>query len=155
MSIAPYFLVAQKQKAIVLADDYHPNQKIAFSSWRVLRSWWFVITCPQFLHVDRNVIRHYETAISMMINHADKNMNNNEKNAGGVKVDVEWSGDNNLAMLRVFPKTDKYIIIIERDAEGNVSITTPYMTFKDLPSASQLRHVLGQVVEVVTSMGRN
>ena len=155
MATAPYFLVAQKQKAVVLVDDLHPNHKIVFNSWRVLRSWWFTISCPKFQRVERSVMRRYETAISMMINHANKSMENKEKIAGGVKVDVEWSGDNSVALLKVFPKADKYIIVIQRDVNGNVAIDTPYMTFKDLPSASQLRHVLGQVVEVATSMGRS
>lgn len=151
---APYFLRQQKTYAVIVIHDLYPDLRLVYSAWKVLRSWWFSITCPAFIDVDRHLLRHMEESFAMMINHAAKAMDTGGRAViGGTDVDVEWSQGNDVALLRVFPRSNKYIIVLRRDADGNVMITTPSMKFGDLPSANQARHVFGQVVRVATSMG--
>lgn len=151
--MTPYFFRKTKRNAEIVIHDELPGHRMTFSAWKVLRAWWHMVTCPEFVDVDRDVFRHLEEAFRMMTNLVAKSTGNKRAVGVGVEVDVEWSGDNNLAILRVYPRSDKYLITIERDELGNVMITSPRMKFtNDIPGLNQARHVCGQVVQVATSM---
>jgi len=129
---------------------------IVHDEWKVLRLWWHTVVSPEFVDVDINVIRHLEEAFKQMINHAAKSTDSQRAVGGGVNVDVEWVGvENNLCTLRVYPRSNKYVVTIERDELRNVMITFPRMSFtNDIPGLNQARHICGQVVQIARSMGR-
>ncbi len=150
----PYFYLRNAKRAEIVIHDTLPGHRMTFTAWKVLRSISFRVECPEFMDVDLNVFRHLEDAFRMMTQHAAKVIESDHAVGGGMKVDVDWSEGNNYATLPVFPKSKKYIIVLERDELDNVTITSPKMTFSDLPSLNQARRVCGQVVGVVTSMRR-
>lgn len=154
-SAAPFFLIKQKQDAMIVVSDQYPNQTMTYLAWKVLRSYWWSVICPQFLAVDILTMRKLEESLTMMANHIAKSLSigGARPTAGGVNVDVEWHGtDNNHATIRIFPRNNKYIVTLLRDELGNVTIYFPRVIFKDLASMNQARHVCGQVVKVATSM---
>lgn len=149
----PYFYKKTKLSAELVICDEIPGKRMLFKAWKVMRSFWHTVTCPEFVDVDRNVIRHLEESFKMMINHAAKSVDAQRAVGGGVNVDVEWSSENDFALVRVYPRSNKYVIRIERDELGNVMITSPRMVFKnDIAGLNQARHVCGQVVQVAASM---
>lgn len=153
---SPYFLRQTKQLAVIVVNDELPDHRMIYTSSKVLRSWWHTVTCPEFMDVDRNMFRHLEESFKMVINHAARSLEIDARAVqGGMDTDVEWANNNNLATLRVFPRSKKYIITLERDDLGNVMISSPAMKFtNDIPGLNQARHICGQVVKIATSMGR-
>ena len=151
---APYFLKRQKLSAEILIHNEHPYQRMKYSAWKVLRSFWFTVSTPQFVDVDINLVRHLEGAMQMMTNYAAQSTGNQRGVGGGVKVDPEWIGiDGSHCTLRVYPRSDKYLIDVSKDELGNILIDIPAMTFtNDIPGMNQAKRVLGQVVEVARSM---
>ncbi len=152
--MAPYFTIKKKLKAEIVVHELYPYLRVTYVGWKVLRAYWLRVTSPQFIGVTLLVIRKLEEALSMMAAHINANLNIVDRIAGGVNVDVEWNADNSLAVLRVFPRSDKYLAIIHRDELGNVYVDFPRINYSDLPSLIQARHICGQVVQVAESMRR-
>jgi hypothetical protein len=150
----PYFASRKKLSAAIVVDERYPTQQIYFSAWKVIRFFAFVFTTPQFVDVQPVTLRRFEDALKMAANHAAKLNADGEKGVGGGVQGIIVDQNENYFDVRIFPRSDKYHIIIQQDEFGAITIDVPAMRLTDIPSINQVRKVMGQCVQLAESMKR-
>jgi len=154
MKLSPRFMERQKTRAKLLVHHEYPSQLMFFSAWKVRPAWFFRVVSPTLDGVDKNVLRHLEEAFKMMINHTAKSVDA-KRAVGGGSSGVIVVDEPEHKEVRVYLRTDKYRIILDRDLLGAVSISVPSMTFtNDIPGMNQAKTVCGQVVSLADMMER-
>ncbi len=149
--MAPYFEKKQKLSAVMVIDGDHPAAVIVYSAWKIGRAFWLSVTLPKFEFVQKDVFRAYESGLKQMINHICESLQTGRGAGGGVSgVIVEQ--DHWDIVIRIFPRSDRWKTSINKDGFGAVTLSAPAMRFGDVASLNQVKHVLGEMVQLAEAM---